>query len=42
MDVLTCTRIAFLHVYIDGKREKIFEKRFGTLTPDLLELRDAL
>jgi transposase len=27
---------------IDEKREKIFEKRFGTLTPDLLELRDAL
>jgi hypothetical protein len=27
---------------IDEKREKIFEKRFGTLTPDLMELRDAL
>jgi transposase len=27
---------------IDEKREKIFEKRFGTLTPDLQELRDVL
>jgi transposase len=27
---------------IDEKRGKIFEKRFGTLTPDLLELRSTL
>jgi transposase len=27
---------------IDEKREKIFEKRFGTLTPDLIELRRTL
>jgi hypothetical protein len=32
----------FFACIIDEKREKIFEKRFGTLTPDLQELRDVL
>ena len=27
---------------MDEKGEKIFEKRYGTLTPDLVELRDTL
>jgi hypothetical protein len=27
---------------IDGKREKIFEKRYGTLTPELKEIEKDL